>query len=41
MSQETFTRKLLCIVCPEGCEMDIDAKDDELVFPPGICRRGV
>ncbi len=40
MSRETFTSKLLCIVCPEGCEMDIDAKDDELVFPPGICRRG-
>ncbi|MCP4400027.1 MAG: DUF1667 domain-containing protein, partial [bacterium] len=40
MSQETFTRKLLCIVCPEGCEMDIDARDGELVFPQGICHRG-
>ncbi|MCP4405693.1 MAG: DUF1667 domain-containing protein [bacterium] len=40
MSQETFTHKLLCIVCPEGCEMDIDARDSELVFPQGICHRG-
>ncbi len=40
MSQETFTHTVLCIVCPEGCEMDIDVRDGELVFPQGICHRG-
>ncbi len=40
MSQETLKHKLLCIVCPEGCEMEISEKDGELVFPKGICHRG-
>jgi CxxC motif-containing protein len=40
MNQETTKHKLLCIICPEGCEMDIDEKDGTLVFPKGICRRG-
>ena len=31
---------LLCIVCPEGCEMDVKEMDGELVFPETICRRG-
>jgi len=41
MTQESPKKHhLLCIVCPEGCEMDIEEKDGELVFPKGICRRG-
>lgn len=40
MSQETPKHHLLCIVCPEGCEMEIEEKNGELLFPKGICRRG-
>ena len=40
MNQKAIKHRLLCIVCPEGCEMDIDEKDGNLVFPKGICRRG-
>ena len=31
---------LLCIVCPEGCEMEIVEQDGKLQFPTGICARG-
>ena len=34
------THKLLCIVCPEGCEMEVVEKDGTFVFPKGICQRG-
>ena len=40
MSQENSKHNLLCIVCPEGCEMELYEKDDELIFPEGICRKG-
>ena len=40
MNQESSKHRLLCIVCPEGCEMEIEEKNGELVFPEGICRRG-
>ena len=40
MNQQTTKHRLLCIVCPEGCEMDIGEEDGDLVFPRGICRRG-
>ncbi|GAK55555.1 protein of hypothetical function DUF1667 [Candidatus Vecturithrix granuli] len=40
MDQKVTKHRLLCIVCPEGCEMDIDEQDGNLVFPKGICRRG-
>jgi CxxC motif-containing protein len=32
--------KLLCIVCPEGCEIEVQEKDGGYVFSEGICRRG-
>ena len=37
---EQETHRLLCIVCPEGCEMDVVEKDGTFVFPKGICQRG-
>ena len=40
MSDEPRKHHLLCIVCPEGCEMDVVERDGDLVFPEGICRRG-
>lgn len=40
MSDEPRKHHLLCIVCPEGCEMDVVERDGELIFPKGICRRG-
>lgn len=40
MNQKTAKHRLLCIVCPEGCEMDIGEEDGDLVFPRDICRRG-
>ena len=40
MSDEPRKHHLLCIVCPEGCEMDVVERDGDLVFPKGICRRG-
>jgi len=32
--------RLLCIVCPESCEMEVVEKDGTFVFPTGICHRG-
>lgn len=40
MDQKHAKHKVLCIVCPEGCEMEIEEKNGELVFPKGICQRG-
>jgi CxxC motif-containing protein len=37
---ETKRRKLLCIVCPEGCEIDISADGESLSFSEKICKRG-
>ena len=34
------THQLICIVCPEGCEMEVTEIDGKLEFPKGICRRG-
>ena len=34
------THKLLCIVCPKGCEMEVSENNRELSFPKGICKRG-
>ncbi len=39
MSEEQ-RHKLLCIVCPEGCEMEVVEKQGTFVFPKGICQRG-
>jgi CxxC motif-containing protein len=40
MGTEEKTHKLLCIVCPEGCEMDIKARGEDFFFSEGICKRG-
>ena len=40
MSNEGKTYHLLCIVCPEGCEMEVVRVGGEFIFPDGICRRG-
>ena len=40
MADTTKSHSMLCIICPEGCEMEISEKDGELSFPEGICRRG-
>ncbi len=40
MNQKPSKHNVLCIVCPEGCEMEIYASDGELVLPREICRRG-
>ena len=40
MSDESETYHLHCIVCPEGCEMEVGREGGEFVFPDGICRRG-
>ena len=32
--------KLLCIICPQGCEMEVTEKAGELSFSKGICPRG-
>jgi CxxC motif-containing protein len=40
MSENTAERTLLCIVCPEGCELVVQEKDGELVFKTHACKRG-
>ena len=38
---ESKKHKLLCIVCPQGCEMELTETDNhQLCFPKGICKRG-
>ena len=34
------THNLLCIVCPEGCEIEATETNGEFKFLPGICKRG-
>ena len=33
-------RKILCIVCPEGCEIEIAKNAGEISFSEGICTKG-
>lgn len=40
MDKNKNTHKLLCIVCPEGCEIEATEIDGEFVFEQGICKRG-
>ena len=40
MSDESETYHLYCIVCPEGCEMEVLRAGGDFVFAEGICRRG-
>ena len=40
MAKPPNARTMLCIICPEGCEMDITETNGELSFSKGICRRG-
>jgi len=40
MDKNKNTHKLLCIVCPEGCEIETTEIDGEFVFEKGICKRG-
>ena len=37
---ENKKHKLLCIVCPQGCEMEVDENEGQLSFSKGICPRG-
>lgn len=32
--------RLLCIVCPQGCDIEVAEAGGELSFAPGVCRRG-
>ena len=34
------SHQVLCIVCPQGCEMEITESGGTLEFPKGICARG-
>jgi CxxC motif-containing protein len=40
MNGDQAEKKLLCIVCPEGCEIDVTDAAGELVFSPNACKRG-
>ena len=40
MSNEQKNHTLLCIVCPEGCEIEATESEGEFVFAKGICPRG-
>lgn len=40
MSQDAKEHRLLCIVCPEGCELAVKEKDGEYAFSGRACRRG-
>jgi len=40
MNKNKKTHKLLCIVCPEGCEIETTEIDGEFKFEKGICKRG-
>ena len=40
MIKEPVVRNLLCIVCPEGCEIEVRKEGDSLAFSGGTCRRG-
>ena len=38
--REAVRHRVVCIVCPEGCELDIEERNGELLFPSHACRRG-
>jgi CxxC motif-containing protein len=40
MDKNKKTHKLLCIVCPEGCEIETTEIDGEFKFEKEICKRG-
>jgi CxxC motif-containing protein len=40
MSEKSCEHTLLCIVCPEGCELVVQESDGGLVFPARACKRG-
>jgi CxxC motif-containing protein len=40
MKSRENTHKLLCIICPEGCEIEATEQDGKLQFEKGICRKG-
>jgi CxxC motif-containing protein len=40
MSGTAPERRLLCIVCPEGCDLLVTVKDGEFSFSGRACRRG-
>ena len=40
MDKNSKKHKLLCIVCPEGCEIETTEIDGKLQFKDGICKRG-
>lgn len=40
MSGNGKEHRLLCIVCPEGCELTVKETDGELSFDGRACRRG-
>jgi CxxC motif-containing protein len=33
-------KKLTCIVCPKGCDLEIDMKNDEYIVTGNMCNRG-
>jgi len=40
MSGNVKEHRLLCIVCPEGCELAVTEKDGGFTFTGRACRRG-
>ena len=40
MRESIRQHRVLCIVCPEGCELEIREKDGQLLFPRRGCQRG-
>jgi CxxC motif-containing protein len=40
MSGNAKEHRLLCIVCPEGCELAVAEKDGELAFSGRACKKG-
>jgi len=40
MNDERSKHALLCIICPEGCEIEVEEHDGTYTFSEGICRRG-
>lgn len=42
MKTEKETKKITCIICPNGCELTVDVEDDEVVSVNGNqCLRGM
>ncbi len=40
MEQKEKVHNILCICCPEGCEMEVLEKNGKLVIPKHICEQG-